>query len=100
MASVSNPDRLQPYAQWEEVDVVFNSAANADTVVVHRLEPPDPEHVNYLPVRKGQAADVYHDTAGTRKPWGQGYIILRSPVASAKVTLLLTVSHSKRTLAF
>lgn len=100
MSGVSNSDRLQPFAQWEEVDVVFNSTANADTVVVHRLEPPDPEHVNYLPIRKGQAADVYHDTSGMRKPWGLGYIILRSPVANAKVTLLLTVSHIKRTLAF
>ena len=100
MAAVSNPDRLAPFAQWEEVDVVFGSSANTDTVVKHTLEPPDPEHVNYVCVRKGQAADVYHDSSGTRKPWGQGYILLRSPVANAKVTLLLTVSHSKRTLPF
>ncbi len=98
--SVSNGDRLQPWAQWEEVDVVFSSTANADTNIPHSLLPPSPEHIHYIPLRKGQAADVYHDSTGTRKPWGTGYIILRSTVANAKVTLLLTVSHSKRTLAF
>lgn len=100
MSSVSNTDRLQPWAQWEEVDVVFNATANTDTIVPHTLLPVDPEHVNYWPIRKGQAADVYHDVAFTRKPWGAGYIVLRSTVANAKVTLLLTVSHIKRSLPF
>lgn len=100
MSAVTNPDRTQPLAQWEEVDVVFSSSPNTDTVVPHHLQPPTPEHVNYYVFRSGQAAMVYHDSSGTRKPWGAGYIILRSSVASAKVTLLLTVSHSKRTLPF
>ena len=98
--SVTNADRLQPWAQWEEVDVLFDAVANTDTIVQHSLSPPTPEHVNYIPIRKSQAADVYHDTAGTRKIWGSGYIILRSPIASARVTLLLTVSHNKRSLVF
>lgn len=100
MSSVSNDDRLQPWAQWEVVDVTFSPTANGDTTVTHTLSPPTPEHVNYFPIRKAQAADVYHDATGTRKPWGDGFIVLRSPVANAKVTFLLTVSHSKRTLPF
>ncbi len=98
--SVSNADRTQPLAQWEEIDVVFSSSANGDTTIQHSLMPPTPEHVNYLVLRNGQATSVYHDTSGTRKPWGPGYIVLRASTASAKVTLLLTVSHSKRTLTF
>jgi hypothetical protein len=98
--STGNQDRTQPFASWQIVDVTFNSTANVDTVVQHTLQPHTSEHVNYIPIRKGQAADVYHDTSGTRKPWGNGYIILRSPVASAKVTLLLFVEHDKRTLPF
>lgn len=97
---VTNSDRLQPWSQWQIVDVTFNATANADTSVLHDLSPVDPEAINYIVLRKGQAADVYHDTSGTRKKWGQGYILLRSNVASAKVTLLLTVEHVKRTLSF
>ncbi len=100
MSAVVNPDRLQPWAQWEEVDVVFSATPDTDTIVQHSLTPPDPEHVNYMPIRKSQAADVYHDGTGTRKPWGAGYIVLRSPVANARVTLLLTVSLNKRSVVF
>lgn len=100
ISSVTNPDRLQPFAQWEEVDVVFSGTANADTVVTHHLLPPTPEHINYIVLRKSVAGDIYHDTSGTRKPWGAGLIILRSATANAKATLLLTVSQNKRTLPF
>lgn len=98
--SVTNANRLQPWAQWEEVDVLFNATGDTDTIVQHSLTPPTPEHVNYTVIRKSQAADVYHDATGTRKLWGPGYIVLRSPIASARVTLLLTVSHNKRSLVF
>lgn len=97
---VSNPDLTQPWGQWEIVDVTFNSSANVDTAVPHSLSPQVDEQIYYTPLRKAQAADVYHNIAGTRKPWGAGFILLRSNVASAKVTLLLTVGHSKRTFAF
>lgn len=100
MSSVSNDDRTQPWAQWEEIDVAFGSSANVDTFIRHTLSPPTAEHVNYMVIRNGQNAKIYHDPTGTRKPWGAGYILLRSDVANAKVTLLLTVSHIQRPLAF
>jgi hypothetical protein len=94
VASVQNSFLNQPFAEWEEVDVTFSSTANADTFIRHTLTPATPEAVNYIIVRKGQAAHVYHDISGTRKPWQLNYIILRSDVASAKVRLLLYVGHS------
>lgn len=97
---VYNPDLAQPFAQWEEVDVVFPAAANTDLIIRHTLLPTLPEQVNYIPIRKGQAGDVYHDTTGTRVPWQLGYIRLRCSVASAKVTLLLYVGHPTRTVVF
>lgn len=95
-----NPDLKQPFAQWEVVDVTFPSAANTDLLVAHSLQPPSPEHVYYWPIRNAQAARVYHDVSGSRKPWQASYIWLRSDVASAKMTLLLFVQHGTPTLAF
>lgn len=89
-----NNDALQPLANWEEVDVVFNPVANKDTIVPHTLAPLNPDAVNYIPIRKSQAADIYHDVSVTRKKWQQNYIVLRSTVANAKATLLLYVSRS------
>lgn len=101
MAAVYNTDLTQPLAQWEVVDVTFPTGANTDCVIPHTLSPHNPEAINYIPIRKAQAADVYHDVSGTRTAWQSTYIILRSTVASARVTLLLFVSHAPaRTLAF
>jgi hypothetical protein len=95
-----NSDLKQPLAQWEEVDVTFSSTANADTLVEHHLEPANPDAVYYIPVRKDRVAQVYHDTSVTRKSWQNGFILLRSDVASARMTLLLFTTHSVRTLPF
>lgn len=101
MAVVFNSALEQPFAQWEEVDVTFPSTPNTDTIVRHTLVPQSPEAINYIPIRKAQASHVYHDASGTRKPWQKGYIVVRSDIANAKVTLLLYVSHAtRRTLAF
>lgn len=89
---------LTPWAQYEEVEVEFSATADADTQIAHSLQPPTVEHISYIPIRKAQAVDVYHDNSGTRTAWGTGYIILRATVASAKVRLLLTVSHDKADL--
>lgn len=97
---VANADKTQPFAQWQEVDVTFPAIADTDVVVEHSLAPPTVDHINYRPQRKDRAADVYHDTSATRKQWQTGYILLRSNVANAKMTLLLWVSHGERTLAF
>lgn len=87
-----------PNAQYEEVEVTFSATANGDTQIAHNLNPPTPEHINYIPIRKGQAGDVYHDNSATRTAWGEGFIILRCTVASAVMRLLLTVSHDKADL--
>jgi hypothetical protein len=100
MAAIQNAALNQPFAEWEEVDVTFSATANADTIIKHTLTPASVEAINYLPIRKGQAADVYHDTSGTRKPWQNGYIILRCTVASAKVRLLLYVGHGSARPSF
>jgi len=96
MALTTNAALDQPLGQWEELDVTFPSAANTDLQIRHHLVPTYPEGVNYIAVRKDRAADVYHDTSGTRKPWGNGYMFLRSSVASARVTLLLYVGHGSK----
>jgi hypothetical protein len=84
-----------PYAQYERVEVTFPSTANIDTVVRHSLLPQSPTDVEYHIVGKDRAGEVYHDYSATRKPWSQGYIVLRSSVASMKATLLLTVPRTE-----
>jgi hypothetical protein len=86
-----------PFAQWEVVDVEF-ADADSDISVPHKLKPPTPEHIYYIPLRKPQAADIYHDWSASRIAWPEGAIRLRSSVANAKVTLLLVVLHQKRDL--
>jgi len=89
--------RHVPYAQHQIVDVTFG-AAHTDTEIKHILLPPTPEHIDYQVIRQAQAGQVYHDMTGERVPWREGVVRLRSDVANARVTLLLTVSHEKRTL--
>jgi hypothetical protein len=91
--------QMTPASQYQEVDVTFG-AADTDFEILHRLQPPTPEHVNYQILRKDRAADVYHDATVTRKAWRDGVVILRCSTANAKVTLLLTVAHDKRALTF
>lgn len=86
-----------PYGQYEVVDVVFGDAY-VDTEVLHHLNPATPEHIDYQVIRRGQAGVVYHDMSATRKPWRDGAITLRSNIAGARVTLLLSISHKPRTL--
>lgn len=100
MSATFNPDKTQPYAQWEEVDVTFPAAANTDLEISHSLLPPTAEHVNYIVTRADRAVKVYHNTAFNRKPWQRDYILLRADVASAKVSLFLFVDHEQRTLTF
>ena len=83
-----------PYVDFEYVTVTFGTSANADTDIKHTLTPTSPESIDYQVVHKDRAVDVYNDRSGTRKAWGTGYIILRATVASAVVTLLLTVRRT------
>lgn len=83
-----------PYAQYQRVDITFPSTANQDTVVRHSLRPTSPDDVEYHVVSQDRAGSVYNDHASTRKVWGDGFIIVRSSVASLKATLLLTVPRA------
>lgn len=84
--------RATPAAAYEFIDVVFGTA-NTDHDIVHGLRPADPEDVEYVVLRADRATSLYHDQSGTRRPWGTGYIILRSSAASAVVRLLLMVKR-------
>lgn len=97
---VRDLDESLPYGQYEYVDVVFNATANANTEVRHTLKPPTPELVDYTVVgykftsAPGTVPVIYRDNSATRRPWGRGYIVLRSNVSSLNATLLLTVRRS------
>lgn len=84
--------RTAPYAQYVYVDVVFGEAG-VDVLVPHTLRPGHPEQVNYGVVKTTSTCRVYHDGSATRRPWGNGYIVLRSDVDNASVRLLLSVEQ-------
>lgn len=86
-------------AQFEYKDVNFNASANNDTIIPHSLTPATPEDVDYEVVRwnfasaPATAPVAYVDTSGSRRPWGQGYIVLRSNVANATATIRMSVRN-------
>lgn len=84
--------RMAAYAQYEYVDAVFGTAG-VDVVVPHTLRPGHPEQVNYELVKADSACKVYHDASSTRRPWGDGYIVLRSDVSNTRVRLRLSVEQ-------
>lgn len=100
MLDITEIRQRWPSAQWETMDVTFPSTPDTDLTIVHTLRPQTPDSINYLPVRLGQAASVYHDTSASRLAWGTGFIRLRCNVASAKVRLLLWVEEQQPTLTF
>lgn len=89
-------ERGSPFAQYEYVDMTFNSVANGDTAVPHGLSPETYEDIDFQVVRTNftsapaAAPIVYRDNSATRKAWGKGYVVLRANIASLRVTLLLT----------
>ena len=82
--------RRTPITKWDIVTVTFDTA-DQDIVIPHALPTPDPEQLHYELLRGTAAGFLYHDGALTRRPWGQGYVILR---ASAPMTadIRLTVA--------
>jgi hypothetical protein len=81
-----------PFSAFTYIDVTFETA-NLDVQVDHTLRPITPEDINYQVVRADRACLIYHDQSATRRPWGRGYILLRSDTAGAKVRLLLSVER-------
>lgn len=86
-----------PFAQYEYVDVTFNATANADTDIKHSLAPARAEEIDFQVVgvsfssAPAAAPVIYRDSAAGRRPWGNGFIVLRANVAALRATLLLTV---------
>jgi hypothetical protein len=93
---VRDLERGSPFSQYQYVEVTFNSTANANTEVAHTLKPESYEDVDFQVVGIEQASApatvpvIYKDSSSTRRPWGNGYIVLRANVASLRATLLLT----------
>lgn len=88
-------DRRSPIGRWQVITKTF-TAANTDTVVVHQLPTPKAEMVDYEVLRSNAPCTISHDGNADRKPWGDGYIVLRSDVAPVEVDLRLTVSAERR----
>lgn len=86
-----------PYTRFEFVPVTFNSVANTDTDIVHNL---GTDEVDYqvigfaFVIAPGTTPCIYRNIAGSARPWGPNYIILRSNVANVQATLLLTARRS------
>lgn len=83
-----------PFARYQRVVVTFPSTPDTDVVVPHSLNLNDPESVEYIVLKASKAGVVYNDQSATRKAWQQGYVVLRSNVASLVATILLTVPRN------
>lgn len=77
-----------PHVDYEYVDVQFGTA-DTDKEVLTRLQPRNPNSIDYQQVRSDVAGITYHDHTPGRRPWGKGYIIVRNSAADANVRLLL-----------
>ena len=90
-------EKRTPYASSQYVTVTFNAIANNDTIITHDLVVEDPENIDYEVVRwqfasaPGTAPVAYVDSGGSRRAWGEGYIVLRCNVGSAKAQIRLSV---------
>lgn len=90
---VYNADKTQPFSQWQIVEVTFPSTPNTDVLVTHNMSPDNPEDIGYLVLRcSAPVYSISHDMSGTRRPWVNGLIALRSSVPSTQATILLFVT--------
>ena len=80
-----------PIARFQLLAVTFPTTPNLDLDIKHDLCPLNPEDVDYEVLRSTAPTTIYHDQSGTRKPWGTGYVILRSTRAEVIVTLRLSL---------
>ncbi len=85
--------QASPYFSFEYVEVTFG-AANTDLDIRHGIATASPDNIQYTLVRADRATSIYNDQSATRKPWNDGYVILRSSVANANCRILLTVKRT------
>lgn len=86
-------EESSPFIKFEYVEVTFGSA-NTDKDIRTSIKVADPDDLNYLLVKSDRATTIYNDQSSTRKVWQDGYVILRSSVASANCRILLTAKRS------
>lgn len=89
---VQDFNKSLPFVNFQYLDVTFGSA-DTDMDIKHNLNPKNPEDVRYLVVNADRATQIFNDQSASRKPWGQGYVILQSSTANAVVRLLLFVER-------
>lgn len=97
--SLQRPDGIlitgSPYAKYQRVTVTFPSTPDTDTVIPYTGDiAANPEDVEYFVVKQDRAGSIYNDQSATRKPWQQGYVVLRSSVGSLSATILLTAPRN------
>lgn len=90
--------RARAWTQYQYVNVTFNATANADTDIPYSLlKPPSYEEIDWIvvgisfPSAPAVVPVIYRDSGANRRPWGAGFIVLRSNVGGLTATLLLTV---------
>ena len=76
-----------PFARFQFVDVTFD-ATDTDQYIEHTLKTRKDEAVRYLVVATDKSGVVYNDESVSRRPWGDGYIILRCATTSTARLLL------------
>jgi hypothetical protein len=79
-----------PFSAFEFVDVEFG-LANTDVLIEHSLPTDRPEDVRWETIAIDKAGVVYRDGTATRRPWKDGYLLLRCSAADATVRLRLSV---------
>lgn len=82
-------EQSSPAILFEYIDVTFG-AADTDLDIRHSVPTTRPDEILYQLVKADRATIIYNDQTASRKPWGKGYVILRSSEANANCTILLT----------
>lgn len=88
---------VTPVAQYQVVTVTFPATPGLDKIVRHKLNVENPNDIYVTVLRQSVAGSVYEDKTATRKPWQQGYIVLRSDAANWQGTLMLSVLRDRVT---
>ena len=86
-------EQSSPFRLYQYVDVTFG-AADTDKDIRHTILTVSPDDIDYQLVRSDRSTNIYNDHSATRKPWGEGYVILRSSAANANCKILLTVRRT------
>lgn len=96
----SDVRKFTPGVDFEYVDVKFPSSTNVDVVVQTRLRSDNPDNIIYTVVgldfftAPTTTPCIYKDVSATRHVWQNGFIVLRSNVASFTAHLRLELKRA------